>query len=154
MKLAVLTKNRDGCVPTRKNFLYTALIKFTAQQSRKSITFLNAIALHSSGKLKMDLDVKVTRSPQHFNYFSRYRYYCNKIKLYSQTLRLNRNFSKTTILVYKEIIEAREIPRDILLNEKRKQREKQNDNLTYYPVILFQFRVITFFTSTSKSKFF
>ena len=130
-------------------------IKFTADWSKISINFLD-VTVSIAGVIETDLYVKPTDSHQYLLSSSCHPFYCKKGIPYSQALRLNRFCSKNELfdkrcnglekyllerdysekMVRKEILRARAIPSDALL-EKVINQEKQNKitfNITYHPV--------------------
>ena len=131
-------------------------IKFTADWSKASINFLDVTVSIAEGVIETDLYVKPTDSHQYLLSSSCHPFYCKKGIPYSQALRLNRICSNNEFfdkrcndlekyllergysekMVRKEILRARAIPRDALL-EKVNNQEKQNKitfNVTYRPV--------------------
>ena len=131
-------------------------IKFKADWSKTSINFLDVTVSIAKGVIETDLYVKPTDSHQYLLSSSCHLFYCKKGTSYSQALRLNRIYSSNEFfdkrcndlekyllerdysekMVRKEILRARAIPRDALL-EKVKNQEKQNKitfNITYHPV--------------------
>ena len=131
-------------------------VKFTADWSKTSINFLDVTVSIAEGVIETDLYVKPIDSLQYLLSSSCHPFYCKKGIPYNQTLRLNRICSNngffdkrcndlekylleraySEIMVRKEILRARAIPRDALL-EKVNNKEKQNKlafNITYYPV--------------------
>ena len=119
--------------------------KFTADWSKTSIIFLDVTVSITKGIRETDLYVKPTDSHQYFLSSSCHPFYYKKGIPYSQALRLNRicsnnefsdkrcNYLEKYLLergysekmVHKEILRARAIPRDALL-EKVNNLEKQN----------------------------
>ena len=131
-------------------------IRFTADWSKTSINFLDVTVSIAEGVIETDLYVKPTDSHQYLLSSSCHPFYCKKGIPYSQALRLNRICSNNEFfdkrcndlekyllergysekMVRKEILRARVIPRDALL-EKVNNQEKQNKitfNITYHPV--------------------
>ena len=131
-------------------------IKFTADWSKTSINFLDVTVSIAEGVIETDLYVKPTDSHQYLLSSSCHPFYCKKGIPYSQALRLNRICSNNEFfdkrcndlekyllergysekMVRKEILQARAIPRDALL-EKVNNQESQDRitfNITYYPV--------------------
>ena len=131
-------------------------IKFTADWSKTSIIFLDVAVSITEGIIETDLYVKPTESHQYLLSSSCHLFYCKKGIPYSQALRLNRICSSNEFfdkrcndlekyllergysekMVRKEILRARAIPRDALL-EKFNNQEKQNKttfNITYHPI--------------------
>ena len=131
-------------------------IKFTTDWSKTSVNFLDVTVSIAEGVIETDLYVKPTDSHQYLLSSSCHPFYCKKGIPYSQALRLNRICSKNEFfdkrcndlekyllergysekMVHKEILRARAIPRDALL-EKVNNQEKQNKitfNITYHPV--------------------
>ena len=131
-------------------------ITFKANWSKKSMNFLDVTVSFAEGVIETDLYVKPTDSHQYLLSSSCHPFYCKKGIPYSQALRLNRICSNNEFfdkrcndlekyllergysekMVRKEILRARAIPRDALL-EKVNNQEKQNKitfNITYHPV--------------------
>ena len=131
-------------------------IKFTADWSKTSISFLDVTVPNEKGVIETDLYVKLNDSHQYLLSSSCHPFYCKKGIPYSQALRLNRICSNKEFfdkrcndlkkyllergysekMVRKEILRARAIPRDALL-EKVNNEEKQNKitfNVTYHAV--------------------
>ena len=120
-------------------------IKFTADWSKTSINFLDVTVSIAGGIIETDLYGKPTDSHQYLLSSSFHPFYCKKGIPHSQALRLNRICSNNEFLnkrgkdlekyllergysekmVHKEILRARAIPRDALL-EKVNNQEKQN----------------------------
>ena len=120
-------------------------IKFTAEWSKTSINFLDVTVSLIEGVIETDLFVKPTDSHQYLQSSS-----------YSQALRLNHICSETNSfdkccndlerfllergysskLVRKEILRARKISRNELLDKEKSQGNvsKLTFNVTYYPV--------------------
>ena len=108
------------------------------------------------GVIKADLYVKPTDSHQHLQSSSCHPFHSKKCIPQNQALRLNRISSETNCfdkcrndlerfllergysskLVRKEILRARKIPRNELLNKEKSQGNdsKLTFNVTYYPV--------------------
>ena len=130
--------------------------KFTVDWSKTSINFIDVTVSIAEGVIETDLYVKPTDSHQYLLSSSCHPFYCKKGIPYSQALRLNRICSNNEFfdkrcndlekyllergysekMVRKEILRARAIPRDALL-EKVNNQEKQNKitfNITYHPV--------------------
>ena len=131
-------------------------IKFTAYWSKTSINVLEVTVSAAEGVIETDLYVKPTESHQYLLSSSCHPFYCKKGIPCSQALRLNRTCSDNEFfdkrcndlekyllergysekMVRKEILRARAIPRDALL-EKVNNQEKNNRitfNITYHPV--------------------
>ena len=131
-------------------------IKFTTDWSKTSVNFLDVTVSIAEGVIETDLYVKPTDSHQYLLSSSCHPFYCKKGIPYSQALRLNRICSNNEFfdkrcndlekyllergysekMVRKEILRARAIPRDALL-EKVNNQEKQNKmtfNITCHPV--------------------
>ena len=131
-------------------------IKFTVDWSKTSINFLDIPVSIAEGVTETDLYVKPTDSHQYLLSSSCHPFYCKKSIPYSQALTLNRICSNNEFfdkrcndlekyllvrgysekMVRKEILRARAIPRDALLDKVNNQ-EKQNKitfNITYHPV--------------------
>ena len=120
-------------------------IKFTADWSKTSIHFLDVTISITEGVIETGLYVEPTDSHQYLLSTSCHPFYCKKGIPYSQGLRLNRIFSINDFfdkrcnhlekyllergysekMVRKEILRARAIPRDALLENVNNQ-EKQN----------------------------
>ena len=131
-------------------------INFTAEWSKTSINPLDVIVSLAEGVIKTDLYVKSTDSHQYLQPSSRHPFHCKNGIPYSQALRLNRICSETNSfdkrcndlerfllergysskLVRKEILRARKIPRNELLDKEKSQGNdsKLTFNVTYYPV--------------------
>ena len=123
-----------------------ATIKFTADWSKTSINFLDVTVSTTEGVIETDLCVKPTDSHQYLLSSS-----CHPFKAipYSQALRLNRICSNNEFfdkrcndlekhllergyiekMVRKEILRARAIPRDALLEKTNNQEKKRKINL-------------------------
>ena len=131
-------------------------IEFTADWSKRSIIFLDITVSITEGMIETDLYVKPTYSHHYILSNSCHAFYYKKGIPYSQALRLNRICSNNEFLdkrcndlekyllergysekmVPKEILWARAIPRDALL-EKANNQEEQNKitfNITYHTV--------------------
>ena len=131
-------------------------IKFTADWSKTSINFLDVTVSIAEGVIETDLYVKPTGSRQYLLSSSCHSFYFKMGIPYSQALRLNRICSNNAVfdkrcndlekhplgkgysekIVRKEILRARAIPRDVLL-EKVNNQENQNKttfNIKYHPV--------------------
>ena len=116
----------------------------------------NISKMHPNIKFTPDVYVKPTDSHQYLLSFSWHPFYCKKGMPYSQTLRVNRTCANNEFfdkrcnylekyplewgysekMVHKEILRARAIHRDGLL-EKINNQEKQNKitfSITYHPV--------------------
>ena len=126
-------------------------IKFTADWSKRSINVLDVTVSIAEGIMKTGLYVKPTDSHQYLLSSSCHPFYFKKGIPYSQALRLNRICSNNEFfdkrcndlekylleigysekIVRKEILRARAIPRDVLL-EKVNNQEKQN-KITFNP---------------------
>ena len=129
---------------------------FSAYWPKTSINFLDVTVSIAEGIIETDLYVKPTDSHQYLVPFSCHPFYCKKDMPYSQALKLNGICSNTDFfykrcndlhkyllergcnekVVRKEILRARAIPRDALL-EKDNIQEKQNEitfNITSHPV--------------------
>ena len=94
-------------------------IKFTVDWSKTSTNFLDVAVSIAEGIIETDLYVKPTDSHQYLLSSSCHPFYCKQWKMVS-----------------KEILRARAIPRDALL-EKVNDQEKQNKitfNITHHPV--------------------
>ena len=120
-------------------------IKFTADWSKTSVNVLDVMVSIAEGVIETDLYVKPTDSHQYLLSSSCYPFYCKRSIPYSQALRLNRICSSNEFfdkrrndlekyllekgysekMVRKEILRARAIPRDALLEEVNNQK-KQN----------------------------
>ena len=131
-------------------------IKFTAEWSKTSINFLDVTVSLIEGVIETDLFVKPTDSHQYLQSSSCHPFHCKKGIPYSQALRLNRICSETSSfdkrcndlerfllergysskLVRKEILRARKISRNELLDKEKSQGNvrKLTFNVTYYPV--------------------
>ena len=131
-------------------------IKFTAEWSKTSISFLDVTVSLTEGVIEPDLYVKPTDSHQYLQSSSCHHFHCKKGITYSQAFRLNRICSETNFfdkrcndlerllsergysskLVRKEILRARKIPRNDLLDKEKSQGNdsKLTLNATYYPV--------------------
>ena len=131
-------------------------IKFTAEWSKTSINFLDVTVSLIEGVIETDLFVKPTDSHQYLQSSSCHPFRCKKGIPYSQALRLNRICSETNSfdkrcndlerfllereysskLVRKEILRARKISRNELLDKEKSQGNVSNltFNVTYYPV--------------------
>ena len=131
-------------------------IKFTAEWSKTSINFLDVTVSLTEGVIETDLYVKPTDSHQYLQSSSCHPFHCKKGIPYSQALRLNRICSETSSfdkrcndlerfllergysskLVRQEILQARKIPRNELLDKKKSQGNdsKLTFDVTYYPV--------------------
>ena len=130
-------------------------IKFTADSS-KTVNFLDVTVSITEGVIETDLYVKPIDSHQYLLSSSCHPFCCKKGIPYNQTLGLNRICSNNEFfdkrcndlekyllergysekMVRKEILPARAIPRDALL-EKVNNQEKQSKitfNITYRPV--------------------
>ena len=126
-------------------------IKFTAERSKTSVNILDVTVSLIEGVIETDLYVTPADSHQYLQSSS-----CNPGIPYSQALRLNRICSETNSfdklcndlerflperqysskLVRKEILWARKIPRNKLLDKKKSRRNdsKLTFNVTYYPM--------------------
>ena len=131
-------------------------IKFTAEWSKTSINFLDVTVSLIEGVIETDLFVKPTDSHQYLQSSSCHPFHCKRGIPYSQALRLNRICSETNSfdkrcndlerfllergysskLVRKEILRARKISRNELLDKEKSQGNvsKLTFNVTYYPV--------------------
>ena len=131
-------------------------IEFTAEWSKTSINFLDVTVSLIEGVIETDLFVKPTDSHQYLQSSSCHPIHCKKGIPYSQALRLNRICSETNSfdkrcndlerfllergysskLVQKEILRARKISRNELLDKEKSQGNvsKLTFNATYYPV--------------------
>ena len=131
-------------------------IKFTAEWSKTSINFLDVTVSLIEGVIETDLFVKPTDSHQYLQSSSCHPFHCKKGIPYSQALRLNHICSETNSfdkrcndlerfvlergynskLERKEILRAREISRNELLDKEKSQGNvsKLTFNVTYYPV--------------------
>ena len=131
-------------------------VKFTDEWSKTSINFLDAPVSHVEGVIETDVHVKPTDSHQYLQSSWCHLFHCKKGIPYSQALRLNRICSETNSfdkrcndlerfllergysskLVRKEILRARKIPRNELLDKEKSQGNdsKLTFNVTYYPV--------------------
>ena len=118
-------------------------IKFTADWSKASINFLDVTVSIAEGVIETALYVKPTESHQYLLLSSCHPFYCKKSIPYSHTRSLNRICSNNEFFdkrcnglvkyllergysekkVRKEILRARVIPRDTLL-EKVNNQEK------------------------------
>ena len=116
-------------------------IEFTAGWSKRSINFLDVMVSIAEGIMETELYVKPTDSHQYILSSSCHPFYCKKGILYSQALRLYRIFSDNGFfdkicnglekylldracsakMVRKEILRARAIPRDALLEKVNNQ---------------------------------
>ena len=131
------------------------IIELTAG-SKTSIDFLDVTVSIAKGIIEIDLHVKPTGSHEYLLSFSCHPFYCKKGIPYIQALKLNRTCSDKEFfdkrcndlekyllqrgfsenMVRKEILRAKAIPRDALL-EKVNNQEKQSKiifNITYHPV--------------------
>ena len=111
--------------------------KFTVEWSKTSIYFLDVTVFFIEGVIETDLFVKTTDSHQYLQSSSCHPFHCKKGIPYSQDLRLNRiSFDKRCKLVRKEILWARKISRNELLDKEKSQGNdtKLTFNVTYYPV--------------------
>ena len=119
-------------------------IKFTADWSKTSINFLYVTVSIAEGVIETDLYVKPTDSHQYLLSSSCHPFYCKKGIPYSQAIRLNRicsnneffdkrcNYLEKYLLergygekmVRKEILRARAIPRDALLEKVNIRRSR------------------------------
>ena len=128
-------------------------IKFTAEWSKTSINFLDVTVSLVEGVIETDLYVKPTDSHQYLQSSSCHPFHCKKGIPYSQALRLNCICSETNSfdkrcndlerfllergysskLVRKEILRARKIPRNELLDKEKSQGNdnKLTFNVTY-----------------------
>ena len=70
-------------------------IKFTAEQSKTSINFLDVTVSLVEGVIETDLHVTPTNSHQYLQSSSRHPFHCKKGIPYSQASRLNRIYSET-----------------------------------------------------------
>ena len=131
-------------------------IKSTAEQSKTSINLLDVTVSLVEGVIETDLYVKPTDSHQYLQSSSHHPFHCKKGIPYSQALRLSRIYSETNSfdkccndlerfllergysskLVWKEILRARKIPRNELLDKEESQGNdsKLTFNVTYYSV--------------------
>ena len=131
-------------------------IKFTAERSKTSINFLDVTVSLIEGVIETDLYVKPTDSHQYLQSSSCHPFHCKKGIPYSQALRLNRICSETNSfdkrcndlerflleteysskMVRKEILRARKILRNDLLDKEKTQGNdsKLTLNVRYYPV--------------------
>ena len=116
-------------------------IKFTAEWSKTSINFLDVTVSLIEGVIETDLFVKPTDSHQYLQSSSCHPFHCKKGIPYSQALRLNRICSETNSfdkrcndlerflwergyssnMVRKEILRARKISRNELLDKEKSQ---------------------------------
>ena len=132
-------------------------IKFTAEWSKTSINFLDVTVSLIEGVIETDLFINPTDSHQYLQSSSCHPFHCKKGMPYSQAVRLNRICSETNSfdkrcddlerfllerrysskLVRKEIIRARKISRNELLDKEKSQGSvsKLKFNVTYYPVL-------------------
>ena len=130
-------------------------IKFTADWSYSSVNFLDVKVTIKDGKIITDLYVKPTDTHQYLDSSSCHPYHYKKSIPYSQALRLNRICSNNAFfdqrcnelehwlhergyserVVRQEILRARKIPRNELLEKERNHPEenKLTFNITYYP---------------------
>ena len=131
-------------------------IKFTAEWSKTSINFLDVTVSLIEGVIETVLFVKPTDSHQYLQSSSCHPFHCKKGIPYSQALRLNRICSETNSfdkrcndlerlllkrgysskLARKEILRARKISRNELLDKEKSQGNvsKLTFSVTYYPV--------------------
>ena len=131
-------------------------LKFTADWSYRSVNFLDVKAIMKDGKIITDLYVKPTDTYQYLDSLSCHPYHCKKGIPYSQALHHNRICSNNAFfdhrcnelehwlhergcserVVRQEILKARKIPRNELLEMERNHPEenKLTFNITYYPV--------------------
>ena len=131
-------------------------IKFTAEWSKSSVNFLDVTVSLIEGVIETNLFVKPTDSHQYLQSSSCHPFHCKKGIPYSQALWLNRICSETNLfdnrcndlerfllergysskLVRKEILRARKISRNELLDKEKSQGNvsKLTFNVTYYPV--------------------
>ena len=131
-------------------------INFTAEWSKTSIDFLDVTVSLIEGVIETDLLVKPTDSHQYLQSSSCHPFHCRRGIPYSQALRLNRVCSETNSfdkrcndlerfllergcsskLVRKEILRARKISRNELLDKEKSQGyvSKLTFNVTYYLV--------------------
>ena len=138
-------------------------LKFTAEWSKTfldvtvSKTFLDVTESLIDGVIETDLFVKPTDSHQYLQSSSCHPFHCKNGIPYSQALRLNRICSETNSfdkrcndlerlhlergysskLVQKEILRARKISRNELLDKEKSQGNvsELTFNVTYYPVL-------------------
>ena len=119
------------------------------------VNFLDVTVILKEGKIIADLYVKPTDTHQYLDSSSCHPYHCKKSISYSQALRLNRICSSNAFfdqrcnalkhwlhergyserVVRQEILKARTIPRNELLETGRNHQEenKLTFNITYYP---------------------
>ena len=129
-------------------------IKFMADWFYSSVNFLDVMVIIKDGKIITDLYVKPTDTHQYLAFSSCHPYPCRKSITYSQALRLNRICSNNAFsdqrckelehwlyewghngkVVRQEILKARKIPRNELLENERNHPEenKLTFNITYY----------------------
>ena len=118
-------------------------IKFTSDWSSSSVNFLDVKLIMKDGKIITDLHVKPTDTQQYLDSSSCHPYHCKKSIPYSQALRLNRICSNNAFfdqrcnelehwlhergyserVVRQEILKARKIPRNELLEKERNHPE-------------------------------
>ena len=130
-------------------------IKFTADWSYSSVNFLDVKVIMKAGEIITDLYVKPTDTHQYLDSSSCHPYHCKKSIPYSQALRLNRICSNNAFfdqrcnelehwlhergyserVVRQEILKARKIPRNELLQKEHNHPEENKLalNITYYP---------------------
>ena len=118
-------------------------IKLTADWSKTSINVLEVTVSIAEGVIETDLYVKPTDSHEYLLPSSGNPFYCKKSIPYSQAKRLNRTYSNNEIfdkrsnvlekyllergysekILHKEILRARAIPRDALLEKVNNQKK-------------------------------
>ena len=124
-------------------------IKFIAEWSKTSINFFDVTVCLILGVIKTDLYVKPADSHQYLHSSSCHPFHCKKGIPYGQALRLN-SFDKrcneleifllekgySSKLMRIEIVGARKIPRNELLDKEKSQGNdsKLTFNVTYYPM--------------------
>ena len=130
-------------------------IKFTSQQSRGTLNFLDVeLVVREDGTLSTDLYVKPTDTHQYLHSSSCHPYHCKKAIAYSQTLRLNRICSNgdqfdhrcndleywlcergyNKNMVRSQVLAGRKFSRNELLDQvKPTPQHKLTLNITYHP---------------------
>ena len=130
-------------------------IKFTADWSYSWVNFLDVKVIKRDGKIITDLYAKPTDTHQYLVSSSCHPYHCKESIPYSQALPVNRICSNNAFfdqrcnelehwlhereyserIVRQEILKARKIPRNELLEKERNHPEenKLTFNITYYP---------------------
>ena len=130
-------------------------IKFTADWSYISANFLDVKVILKDGKIITDLFVKPADTHQYLDSSSCHPSHCKNSIPYSEALRLNRICSNNAFfdprcnelehwlhepgyserVLKKEILKARKIPRNELLEKElnHKEENKLMFNVTYYP---------------------